>query len=92
MNSIRDLVKNFDDAYIPDQKMLALDDPLLQKYITLRSADETRRARLDQQLELFFHEQLENTDSNQKASNELSEMLARLSSYTRYSKVDRKSY
>lgn len=87
VNDIEDLVKKLDDIYIPDQRMLAIDDPLLQKYITLRSDDEAGRARLDRQLGIFFHEQLENINSGQKTSEELSEMLGRLSSYTRYSKV-----
>jgi stage III sporulation protein SpoIIIAA len=70
--------------------MLILDDPLLQKYIALRPNGDARRLRLERQLEVFLDEQLEKIDSSLNTSNELSDILSRLSSYIRYSKVNTK--
>jgi len=70
--------------------MLILDDPLLQKYIALRPNGDARRLRLERQLEVFLDEQLENIDSSLNTSNELSDILGRLFSYIRYSKVNTK--
>lgn len=68
--------------------MLILDDPLLQKYIALRPNDDARRLRLERQLEVFLDEQLEKIDSSLNTSHELSDILGRLSSYIRYTKVN----
>ena len=89
VNNINDLVNKLDEIYIPDQMMLAIDDPLLQKYVALGPDGDRERARLERQMGLFFDEQLAKIDKGQKTSSELSEMLGRLYSYTRNSKVNR---
>ena len=90
VNNTQDLIETLDVFYISDERMLILDDPLLQKYIALRSDDDVGRLRLKRQLKVFFDEQLERIDSGLDTSNELSEILSRLSSYMRYSKVNTK--
>ena len=68
--------------------MLAVDNPLLQRYRTLVPDDEIERPRFERYLETFFNGQLEKIDTLEKTTDELSEMLRRLSSYARYFKVN----
>ncbi len=91
VNDLQDLVAKLNTIYIPDERILAIDDPLLQKYIALRPNDDGGQPKLEPQLGFFLNEQLEKIDSGLEASNELCELLGRLSSYTQYSKVRTKS-
>ena len=88
VNDVRDLVAKFEYITLPDQVMLVIDNPLLQHHLALTSDDESKRARFERHLETFFNGQLDKIDSGQQTTDELSEVIGRLSSYTRYSKVN----
>lgn len=91
VNDIQDLVEKLDNIYVPAERMLTLDDPLLQKYIALRPDDDAGRLRLERQLEVFLDEQLEKIEGGLDTSKELSDILRRLSSNTQFSKVKTRS-
>ena len=87
MNNINEIAEKLDKIFISEPMMLAIDNPTLQIYIALSPDDSVERTRLDRRLELFFHAQLKALENGQGPNNGLSEVLERLSIYTRYSQV-----
>ena len=64
----------------------ALDDPLLQKYIMLTD-DPACQRRMDQWLDLFLDAQLQAERGGEQAGAELREVLEKVLSYARRTKV-----
>ena len=67
----------------PNQLVAVINDPLLQKFLQLRSSD-TNSKRIDSWLLAFFEDQLE--DSTLPPS-KIFDMLEAVLGYTRYTKV-----
>ncbi len=66
-----------------NQLVAVISDPLLQKFLQLRSSESNSR-RVDRWLLAFFEDQLENPDSGEA---EILEMLQAVLDYTRSTKV-----
>jgi len=88
INSVDDLVNKLDILEPPNRLVSALKDPLLQKYMGLVTSEEMQQ-RLTLWLVRYFDEELENLREEFRASENLSEVLSGLLSYTRYSGVGR---
>ena len=80
------MIDNLENVVVPPQLISAIDDPLLQRYLELRSNAEAI-AQMDGWLTLFFDQQLKKAEQNQMPSKALSNMFSRILNYTRYSKV-----
>ncbi len=86
IENVDDFVGRLERIELPNQLISALGDPLLQKYLMLNPS-ETAAKRLNQWLSTFFDEELQSVLEGQKESRRLSDMLEKLLSYTRYTKV-----
>ncbi len=78
---MNDLIDNLESIHISPQMVLALDDPLLQRYAELDSNDEVK-TQTDEWLSSFFDQQLNNIEEKK-----LKDVLLKALSYTRYTKV-----
>lgn len=78
-----DFVRHLERIELPNQLVAAIGDPLLQKFLQLKSSESTAR-RIDNWLLAFFEDQLENPSS---AEGNILDMLEAIREYTRYTKV-----
>lgn len=83
IDSVHDLIYNLEKIEPPNQLVAAIGDPLLQKFLQLRSSEASMR-RIDEWLLAFFEDQLESAHS---AESTILEMLGAVLEYTRYTKV-----
>lgn len=81
-----DFIEKLEKIEPPNQLISALGDPLLQKYLMLKPSDTATR-RLNQWLSTFFDEELRLLAQGHKSSRQLTDMLEKLLSHTRYTKV-----
>jgi centromere protein I len=82
---VDDFVQKLERVEPPNQLIAAIKDPLLQKYLQLRSSEEHVK-RIDMWLLAFFEDRL--SESNDDSSQTLS-MLDAMLQYTRFTKVCR---
>ena len=78
-----DFVRKLEVIELPNQLVAVLGDPLLQKFLQLKSSPAVLR-RVDSWLIAFFEAQLEDSGS---AENAILEMLSAIREYARYTKV-----
>ena len=83
---MNDLVENLENINLSPQSVIAIDDPLLQRYLELESNDEAK-ARTQEWLTSFRDEHLQKAEQNQVASRALTNGLQKLLSYTQHIKV-----
>ena len=79
---MNDFVRKLEKIELPNQIVAAIGDPLLQKFLQLKTSDSTSR-RLDNWLLAFFEDQLENLGSEPV----MLEMLAAIRDCAQYTKV-----
>ncbi|KAE8447373.1 hypothetical protein EG329_010787 [Mollisiaceae sp. DMI_Dod_QoI] len=82
IENVYDFVQKLEKIDPPNQLVAVLDDPLLQKFLQLRSSD-VDSSRIDSWLLAFFEDQLQNLDAGESV---ILEMLQALLSYTRCTK------
>jgi len=80
---VDDFIQKLEKIELPNQLVAVFGDPLLQKYLHLKSSDTTSR-RIDNWLIAFFEDQLESLESTQS---QILAMLASIRDYTQYTKV-----
>lgn len=78
-----DFVRKLEKIELPNQLVAVIGDPLLQKFLQLKSSPVVLR-RVDSWLLAFFEDQLEDPGA---AENPILEMLSAIREYTRYTKV-----
>lgn len=81
INGVNDLIDNLESIYISPQIVSAIDEPLLQRYVGLDLSDEVK-IQTDEWLSSFFDKQLQKMDEKKLAN-----VLLKVLSYTRYTKV-----
>lgn len=81
INGVNDLIDNLESIYISPHIVSAIDDPLLHLYVGLDSSDEIK-IQIDEWLSSFFDKQLQKKDEKK-----LADVLLKVLSYTRYTKV-----
>ena len=86
ITSVDDLVNKLELIEPPNRLISALRDPLLQKYMNLMTSDAMRQ-RLTLWLTRYFDEELESIREDLHSTDNLSEILSGLLSYTRHSGV-----
>ncbi|PQE16536.1 Mis6 domain-containing protein [Rutstroemia sp. NJR-2017a BBW] len=82
VEDVDDFVSKLEKIELPNQLVAAIDDPLLQKFLQLKSSQDTQR-RIDHWLLAFFEDQLEDGRSSET---EIPEMLQAVLGYTRFTK------
>ncbi|CZR60000.1 related to Mis6 domain protein [Phialocephala subalpina] len=82
IEDVHEFVQKLEKIDPPNQLVAVLDDPLLQKFLHLRSSD-VDSSRIDGWLIAFFEDQLQNPDAGE--GNTI-EMLEAILNYTRYTK------
>jgi centromere protein I len=83
IEDVHDFVRRLEKIEPPNQMVAVIQDPLLQKFLQLRSSDVYAR-RVDSWLLAFFEDQLETSDSSET---KILQMLKSIQSYTQYTKV-----
>jgi centromere protein I len=83
IENVNDFIRRLEKIELPNQLVAVIGDPLLQKFLQLKSSDSTSR-RIDNWLLDFFEDQLENSDSSEAL---ILQMLVAVRDYTRYMKV-----
>jgi centromere protein I len=83
IENAQDFVSKLEKIELPNQLVSVIGDPLLQKFLRLKSSEITLK-RVDNWLAAFFEDQL--ADPDQSADGILS-MLEAIRDYARYSKV-----
>ncbi|ESZ92293.1 Mis6 domain-containing protein [Sclerotinia borealis F-4128] len=83
VEEVDEFVQNLEKIELPNQLVAAINDPLLQKLLHLRSSEATLK-RIDYWLLAFFEDQLENSQSSQT---QISDMLKVILRYTRSTKA-----
>ncbi|KAF2146035.1 uncharacterized protein K452DRAFT_315297 [Aplosporella prunicola CBS 121167] len=86
LDTADDLIKSLDKVELPNQILASLKDPLLQKYLILKSSDVAAR-RLEFWLECFLRDALDATADGSGAPSDLNELLEGLLSYTKATKI-----
>lgn len=81
INGVNDLIDNLESIYISPRIVSAIDEPLLQRYIGLNLSDEVK-IQIDEWLSSFFDKHLQKRDEKK-----LGNVLLKVLSYTRYTKV-----
>lgn len=81
-----DFVDNIEKIKLSPQIVSAIDDPLLQRYISL-NLDTNATICTEEWLASSFEEQLSRVIERQPSSRKLSDLLLKLLSYTRFTKV-----
>ena len=79
---MNEFIRKLEKIELPNQLVAAITDPLLQKFLQLKSSESTSR-RVDNWLLAFFEDQLENQGSEAV----ILEMLGAIRTYTQYTKV-----
>ncbi|KAI9802840.1 MAG: hypothetical protein M1833_001439 [Piccolia ochrophora] len=85
VDSVEDFVQKLDRLELPNQAISVLEDPLMQKYVTLKPSDVASK-RVDNWLSLFFQEELESITAGESPRNRLFEVLRGVHKYARYTK------
>jgi len=80
---VHDFVRKLEKIEPPNQLVAVIQDPLLQKFLQLRSSDVYVK-RVDSWLLAFFEDQLEASDSSET---KILQMLKSILGYTQYTKV-----
>jgi len=83
IDSVNDFIYKLEKIEPPNQLVAVIGDPLLQKFLQLRSSEASSK-RIDDWLLAFFEDQLERQHS---AELMILEMLNVVLEYTRYTKV-----
>ena len=86
IDNAEDLVNNIEKVRITGLATSDLDDPVLQRYLTLASED-THTEDIDECLSRAFMQQLDGLASGRDAKKPLAEVLDEALAYTRYTKV-----
>lgn len=86
INGVDDLIENLENLDLSPRMVSEIDDPLLQRYFELGSNSDAK-ARSNEWLASFLDDQLQKLDEKKVASKALVEVLRKLQSYTRYTKV-----
>ena len=86
INGVDDLIENLENLDVSPQMIPEIDDPLLQRYFELGSNIDAK-ARSNEWLASFLNDQLQKLDEKKVASKALVDVLRKLQSYTRYTKV-----
>jgi centromere protein I len=76
------LIQKLEKIELPNQMVAVIGDPLLQKFLQLKSSNNISE-RIDNWLLAFFEDQLQSPDSE----NAVLDMLERIRDFTRYTKV-----
>ena len=79
---MHEFIQKLEKIEPPNQLVAVINDPLLQKFLQLRSSESASR-RIDSWLLAFFEDQLEDSS----ASDRILSMLETVLGYTRYAKV-----
>lgn len=80
---MHDFVQRLEKIEPPNQLVAVIQDPLLQKFLQLRSSEVYAR-RVDSWLMAFFEDQLEAANTSET---KILEMLKSIQGYTHYTKV-----
>ncbi|KAI9786901.1 MAG: hypothetical protein M1839_005132 [Geoglossum umbratile] len=83
VENVNDFIEKLDRLELPNQLVSVLGDPLLQKFLALRSSDTKR---IESWLSAFLDGELQLTEHGQPPSSRLSSMLQSISNYTQYTK------
>ncbi len=83
IEDVHEFVRKLEKIEPPNQLVAVIDDPLLQKFLQLRSSDDNSK-RVDNWLFAFFEDQLEDATSSES---KILEMLEAVLGFTRYTKV-----
>lgn len=83
IESVQAFIGKLERIELPNQLVAVMGDPLLQKFLQLKSTDETRH-RVDNWLLAFFEDQMQSEDNSERA---LLDMLASILEYVRVTKV-----
>ena len=86
VDSVQELVGRLDKIELPNQIISALDDALLQRFLSLRPDDRASR-RLENWLATFLDEELRMIQDGAHDQQKLSDVLKGLLGFTRYTKV-----
>ncbi|RAL62310.1 hypothetical protein DID88_004876 [Monilinia fructigena] len=83
LENVDDFIQKLEKIELPSQLVAAIHDPLLQKFLHLRSSEATQQ-RIDYWLLAFFEDQLEN---GRTSETQIPDMLKVILRYTRLTKV-----
>jgi len=83
IEDVDNFIQKLEKIEPPNQLVSVIGDPLLQKFMQLRSSDEYTK-RVNMWLMAFFEDQLQTSGQN---APEILEMLQAIQIYTRYTKV-----
>lgn len=83
LENVDDFIQKLEKIELPNQLVAAIHDPLLQKFLHLRSSEVTQQ-RIDYWLLAFFEDQLENGRTSETQIPDMLEVILR---YTRLTKV-----
>lgn len=81
LNGVNDLIDNLESIYISPRIVSAIDEPLLQRYVGLDLSEEVK-IQIDEWLSSLFDKHLQKRDEKKLAN-----VLLKVLSYTRYTKV-----
>ncbi|KAK0100090.1 hypothetical protein ONS95_013098 [Cadophora gregata] len=83
IEDVHDFIQKLEKIEPPNQLVAVIDDPLLQKFLQLRSS-ETNAKRVDSWLMAFFEDHLQSAHTGER---QILEMLEFMLGYTRYTKI-----
>ncbi|KAG4027718.1 hypothetical protein MFRU_027g00110 [Monilinia fructicola] len=83
LENVDDFIQKLEKIELPNQLVAAIHDPLLQKFLHLRSSEVTQQ-RIDYWLLAFFEDQLENGRTSETQIPDMLEVILR---YTRLTKI-----
>ncbi|KAL2067965.1 hypothetical protein VTL71DRAFT_16063 [Oculimacula yallundae] len=83
IEDVHDFIQKLEKIQPPNQLVAVIDDPLLQKFLQLRSSENYSK-RIDNWLMAFFEDQLQSSNAGDRP---VLEMLQSVLGYTRYTKV-----
>lgn len=86
INGVDDLIENLENLDVSPRMIPEIDEPLLQRYFELGSNIDAK-ARSNEWLASFLDDQLQKLDEKKVANKALVDVLRKLQSYTRYTKV-----
>ncbi|KAH9221070.1 Mis6-domain-containing protein [Leptodontidium sp. 2 PMI_412] len=83
IEDVYDFIQKLERIEPPNQLVAVINDPLLQKFLQLRSSESNSR-RVDTWLMAFFEDQLQSSNAGER---QILEMLESILGYTRYAKT-----
>ncbi|KAG4437158.1 hypothetical protein IFR05_007360 [Cadophora sp. M221] len=83
IEDVHDFIQKLESIEPPNQLVAVINDPLLQKFLQLRSSESNSR-RVDTWLMAFFEDQLQSSNAGER---QILEMLESILGYTRYTKT-----